>query len=157
MNINTVKQFVVTALKQSANELQAFDELWFCKFSLTDLNLGKSKRFDTYTSIEHFKKYNLITTDLNEYLEFCAIAHESNGSVSYGCLGVVADTYFKVRFNFKVYGNGKIRKTKGGVEIRPHFNFSPNWVREAYIKSRGRLTVNDIVIKLKLENFLKDE
>lgn len=155
MDRNLLEKIVVNSLKYNSDELRHFDEIYFCLFNQKDLDMARSNRFRDFKNIETFKEYNLLTSDLNIFLDYVTTAHESNSGMIYGCIGILGDTYFLISFRFKVNGNGTIRRSNKLI-IAPHFRFSSKWLTEYYVKYNGKIRVSDVALKVKLGDFLNN-
>lgn len=155
MKRDELKKVIINALQKNADDLSYFDEIFFCLFSLKDLDLKRSTRFSDLRSVEELKDLNLLTTDIDEYVDYAITAHEANAGMMYGCFGVLGDTYYIATFRFKISPAGKIRRNNGML-IAPHLSFSPDWLVDYYLDNRGKITIKDVALKIKLDKFLKE-
>ncbi len=155
MNVNALEKTIIGSLKNNRHTLQLFDEVLFCLFNINDLNVEKSRRFKNDITMVDLREMNLVTDDVSEYVDYCKTAHETNSGMMYGCIGILGNTYFIATFKFTVSPSGKLM---GGTNMRfdPLFRYSPTWLADDYIKSKGKLKIKDVVLKLKLKKFLDE-
>ena len=155
MNQNKVKETVVKSLSLVDEDISLFDDFNFCLFNAKDLNSNESNRLKDITSVDDIKKMGLLTQDLDTFVDYAKSAHNDNSDMLYGAIGSLGDAYFICIFLFKIKPNKKNKMVKG-MHIVPWLKFSPDWLSEYFFDDAHKISIKDILIKVKLNSFLNE-
>lgn len=141
------KETLVLDLNQKTDKIintLKMDKIYFCLFNLNQLRTGN--RFDEVNSFDFFTKHNLITEDLDEYVDYLLKAPNNNSEFLTGAISKVSNIYFINVFGLYLTVH-KMVSFSHDMTTTPLDRLNPSWVSN-FDK------IEDVVSKAKLNNFI---